>query len=146
VRTVDSWLHLEPTGTTPVTQDFDDRELAAGNETSCTPADLFAVLWAVLVEMLGAPTTATLMRRSARQRMGEYPELEELVITRQGFDYSYAVPAAWTQANEQSTALHALFVDLCALLLELTGPVVVRRLKELPQLTKCGLVVPERTL
>jgi hypothetical protein len=127
-----------------VTQDLDHPARAAGDGDSCTPSDLFDLLWATLDEILGSPTTATLMRRSIRQRLGEYGELNELAITRTGFEYAYTVPETWKHANEPSTAaLQAVLQTLCSLLVELSGPIVVRRLKELPQLTKCGLVVSE---
>src|SRR6266853_929369 len=111
----------------------------ARDEASGTPSEIFDVLWTALVEILGSPATATLLRRSARRRLGDFPELVELAITRQGFEYTYAVPADWKHANERSNAaLQALVQDLCSLLLELTGPVVLHRLKALPQLAKCG--------
>src|SRR6266702_454242 len=105
---------------------------------SGTPSEIFNVLWGVLVEILGSPATATLLRRSAKRRLGDFPELGELAITRKGFEYAYAVPADWKHANERSNAaLQALVQDLCYLLLELTGPVVLRRLKTSSQLAKC---------
>ncbi len=104
---------------------------------SGTPSEIFNVLWGVLVEILGSPATATLLRRSAKRRLGDFPELGELAITRKGFEYAYAVPADWKHANKRSNAaLQALVQDLCYLLLELTGPVVLHRLKALPQLAK----------
>jgi len=110
----------------------------ACEEPSGTASETFDVLWGTLVELLGSPATATLLRRSARRRLGDFPELVELAITRQGFEYTYAVPADWKHANERSNAaLQALVQDLCCLLLELTGPVVLRRLKTSSQLAKC---------
>jgi len=110
----------------------------AREEPSGTASETFDVLWGTLVELLGSPATATLLRRSARRRLGDFPELVELAITRQGFEYTYAVPADWKHANERSNAaLQALVQDLCCLLLELTGPVVLRRLKTSSQLAKC---------
>jgi len=104
---------------------------------SGTPSEIFNVLWGVLVEILGSPATATLLRRSAKKRLGDFPELGELAITRKGFEYVYVVPADWKHANKRSNAaLQALVQDLCYLLLELTGPVVLHRLKALPQLAK----------
>src|SRR5947208_16965650 len=107
-------------------------------DPSYRASETFDVLWGTLVELLGSPATATLLRRSARRRLGDFPELVELAITRQGFEYTYAVPADWKHANERSNAaLQALVQDLCCLLLELTGPVVLRRLKTSSQLAKC---------
>ena len=117
--------------------DFDRLPGTARDEASGTPSEIFDVLWGTLVELLGSPATATLLRRSAKRRLGDFPELVELAITRKDFEYTYAVPADWKYANERSNAaLQALVQDLCCLLLELTGPVVLHRLKALPQLAK----------
>jgi len=130
-----------------VIQDSDPLGRTTDSGTSETPSDTFDLVWAALVEILGSPATAILLRRSARQRQGEYPQLEELTITRKSFEYAYTVPADWKHANEPSTAaLQALLRDLCSLLLELTGPVVVNRLRALPQLAKCGLAPSEGEL
>jgi hypothetical protein len=118
--------------------DFDRFPGTARDEVSGTPSETFDVLWGTLVELLGSTATATLLRRSARRRLGDFPELVELAITRKDFEYTYAVPAAWKYANERSNAaLQALVQDLCCLLLELTGPVVLHRLKTSSQLAKC---------
>lgn len=110
----------------------------ARDEASGTPSEIFDVLWGTLVELLGSPATATLLRRSAKRRLGDFPELVELAITRQDFEYTYVVPADWKHANKRSNAaLQALVQDLCCLLLELTGPVVLHRLKTSSQLAKC---------
>ena len=120
-----------------VNQDFDQFPRTAGDETSGTPSEIFKVLWGALVEILGSPATATLLRRSAKRRLGDFPELGELAISRKRFEYAYVVPEDWKHTNERSNAgLQALVQDLCSLLLELTGPVVVHRLKALSQLAK----------
>jgi hypothetical protein len=123
-----------------VNQGFNRFPRTAGDETSGTPSETFDVLWGALVEILGSPATATLLRRSAKRRLGDFPELGELAITRKEFEYAYAVPEDWKHADERpNAALQALVQDLCSLLLELTGPVVLDRLKALPQLAECGL-------
>ena len=125
-----------------VNQDFD--RFSRDEEASGTPSEIFNVLWGALVEILGSPATVTLLRRSAKRQLGDFPELGELAITRKGFEYAYAVPADWKHSNERSNAaLQALIQDLCSLLLELTGPVVLQRLKALPQLAKCGQSLSE---
>jgi len=109
-----------------------------------SPSEIFDVLWTALVEILGSPATATLLRRSAKRRLGDFPELGELAIRRKGFEYAYTVPPDWKHANERSNAaLQALVQDLYSLLFELTGPVVLRRLEALPQLAKYGLSLSE---
>ncbi len=95
------------------------------DKTSSTPSEIFDVLWSALVEILGSPAT-------------------KLAITRKGFEYAYAVPADWKHANERSNpALQALVQDVCSLLLELTGQVVLHRLRALPQLAKFDLSLSE---
>ncbi len=109
-----------------------------------SPSEIFDVLWTALVEILGSPATATLLRRSAKRRLGDFPELGELAIRRKGFEYAYTVPPDWKHSNERSNAaLQALVQDLYSLLFELTGPVVLRRLEALPQVAKCGLSLSE---
>jgi hypothetical protein len=137
--------HLRSKGRNQVVnQDLDQFPRTGGDETSGTPSEIFNILWGALVEILGSPATATLLRRSAKRRLRDFPELGELAITRKGFEYVYAVPADWKHANEQSNAaLQALVQDLYSLLFELTGPVVLHRLEKLPQLAKCGLSVSE---
>jgi hypothetical protein len=120
-----------------VNHDFDRLPQTAGDHTSGTPSEIFDVLWGALVEILGSPATATLLRRSVKRRLGDFPELGELTIRREGFEYVYAVPAGWKHPNGANAALQALVQDVCSLLLELTGPVVVHRLKALSQLAKC---------
>ncbi len=125
-------------------QDFDQFQKSTDDKTSSPPSEIFDVLWTALIEILGSPATATLLRRSAKRRLGDFPELGELAITRKGFEYAYAVPADWKHANERSNAaLQALVQDLYSLLFELTGPVVLRRLEALPQLAKWGLSLSE---
>ena len=114
------------------------------DETSSTPSEIFDVLWTALIEILGSPATASLLRRSAKRQLEDFPELGKLAITRKGFEYAYDVPPDWKHTNERSNAaLQALVQDLCSLLFELTGPVVLRRLEALPQLAKCGLSLSE---
>jgi len=133
--------HLRSKGIKMVNQDVDQ---FPRDKTSSTPSEIFDVLWAALVEILGSPATATLLRRSAKRRLGDFPELGKLAITRKGFEYAYAVPADWKHANERSNpALQALVQDVCSLLLELTGQVVLHRLRALPQLAKFDLSLSE---
>jgi hypothetical protein len=104
-----------------------------------TPAKLFAVVWKTLVDVIGTPATATLVRRSAQRALSREAELADLVISRNGFDYAYTVPRTWKAARPESLdALRALNEELSALLWELTGPVVIRRLNAIPELRLCG--------
>lgn len=117
---------------------------AGANPAAASAAsDILALVWAELVRILGAPTAAALLRRSANGRLGEYPEFNDLAITRQGFDYVYTVPSAWKETGEKShRALEALLQELCSVLREMTGPVVVRQLRTLPQLQQFDLPSP----
>src|SRR5258708_23458702 len=103
-----------------VNKDFDRFPRTAGDETSGTPSEIFNVLWGALVEILGSSATATLLRRGAKRRLGDFPELGALAITRKGFEYACAGPADWKPANKRAdAALQALLHDLCYFLLVL---------------------------
>jgi hypothetical protein len=73
------------------------------------------------------------------------PELEALVISREGLEYRYEVPDAWRQAPEgqNMAGLRALMHELGPLLVDMTGPVVVRRLGQLEPLQKSGVLSAE---
>lgn len=99
-----------------------------------TPSVIFDLVWTELVQILGSPATAAMLRRCTKKGVEEYPELKELLIVRRGFEYEYTVPAAWKELRDKSKALQRLLHDLDSLLIELTGVVVVQRLRSLPQL------------
>ncbi|HTD76097.1 MAG TPA: hypothetical protein VK898_00570 [Chloroflexota bacterium] len=109
---------------------------------SPTGHDLFALLWATLADIMGTAATAMLLRRAARRAAADVPELEQLVISREGLEYGYAVPATWRQGQEgrSRAALRALVHELGPLLVDLTGPIVVGRLQELEPLLDAGVV------
>jgi hypothetical protein len=107
-------------------------------------ADLVTRLWQALADVLGTAATAILLRRAARGAALGWPELAELSITRENLEYRYSVPAAWkAELGDSPAALSALAGELCKLLVDLTGSVVVNRLKQIPELTERG-VLPAR--
>lgn len=106
-------------------------------------AELFALLWQALADVLGTAGAATLLRRAAQRRAPACPELTALSIKREGLDHQYHVPNSWNVlAPEPPPALHALVRELWVLLVELTGSVIVTRLAQVSALRDCGLVPP----
>lgn len=113
----------------------------AENMSTATPERVFAALWNALVDLLGPAATAALLRRSIKQAAGTHPEFPTLRIDRHHFEYQYELPAEWRESSERATAaLKALTAALCPLLWELTGPVVLRRLREVPLLAGSDLL------
>ena len=112
----------------------------AGAESICAH-DLFALVWHALADMLGTAAAATLLRRAARRAAVRSPELTQLSITRDSLEYQYALPASWsTPAASPPPALRELVSELCVLLVDLTGPVVINRLAQIPELHERGMV------
>jgi hypothetical protein len=119
----------------------------AGNGTAASAelltGDLFGVLWRALADILGTAATATLLRRAARGAAPRWPELLDLAITRESFEYRYRVPASWNHATPNSSeALRDLVSELWSLLVDLTGSVVVSRLAQIPELVDRGVIPP----
>ena len=83
--------------------------------------------------MLGTAATATLLRRAIKQAASKTSWSEPVVVMRNGLDYEYRLPETWKQpGNEKAvSALRVVTAELRVLLVELTGPVVVRRLGRL---------------
>jgi hypothetical protein len=95
-------------------------------------------VWLILIDVLGAPATAALLRRSIKRASVTSTGLEALVITREGFEYTYKVPLEWQGgAQDGVSSLRALAHELSPLLLELTGKVIVERLHHDPDLKRC---------
>ena len=106
-----------------------------------SPARVFGVLWDAMADVMGSATTATLLRRAARRgaRDPARAALGSLVIVRDGFAYRYEIPSTWLASDGPLDDVCALMRELQPLLVELTGPVVLRRLGEIPELLACGL-------
>jgi len=132
--------HTTPDGTPP----NDGEGGAEASTEACTGSALFAQVWSALAEVLGPATTATLFRRGVKYASAREPLLKQVEIKRDGFEYRYALPASWDDVSpETNAALRALIEELWRLLVPLTGRILVRRLENLPDLCRCGLLPPE---
>jgi hypothetical protein len=109
-------------------------ELSAG--------DLFTILWTALADVLGTAAAATLLRRAAQRAVPHWPELAGLAITRERLEYRYSLPVTWRDPSvDPPRALCELARELCALLVDLTGPVIVNRLAQIPELGSRGVIL-----
>ena len=119
-----------------------------GDGAGLSAAALFTLLWEELADVLGTAATAVLVRRAARRAAFRSPELAELAISRENLEYRFTLPRAWTEradaanaaAAADAHALRELVGELRPLLVELTGPVVVRRLAQIPELRERGII------
>jgi len=108
-------------------------------------ATLFELLWTALADLLGSAATATLLRRSVKRAASRVPELADLTIKREGLEYCYVLPPAWKERTNDTalSELREIARELGPLLVELTGPVVIQRLRGIPELERCRLFHPE---
>jgi hypothetical protein len=121
--------------------DVSSRPSAGAKIADCSPASLFALLWETLADLLGPATTATLLHRSVKYAAARNPTLQSVAFKRDSFEYRYEVPPTWGEPSaEADEALRALLRELWRLLIPLTGQVVVRRLEDLDQFRRCGLI------
>jgi hypothetical protein len=105
---------------------------------------MFAAIWDAITDVMGAAAAATLMRRALKYAQARSAELDGLVVTRERFEYRYVVPESWRTGSPAAlVALRSLTRELHPLLIELTGPVVLQRLRALPQVAWCNLFSPE---
>jgi hypothetical protein len=113
----------------------------SGDEDASSAAELFALLWETLADVLGTAATATLLRRAIKQAASQTSWSEPVVVTRNGVDYEYRLPETWKQpGNEKAVAaLRVVAAELRVLLVELTGPVVVRQLARLAAFREQGI-------
>ena len=108
-----------------------------------SPAVLFNILWEALADVLGTAATAILLRRAAQRALPRCPQLAELAIERENLEYRYTLPSTWEDRTEVlPEALRELIGELRPLLVELTGPVVLRHLEQVPELRE--RIVPLR--
>jgi hypothetical protein len=98
--------------------------------------------WESLVDILGSATAATLVRRAAARAAARAPSLKELTVAREHLEYRCVVPGSW-RSDESGAELHVLCEELGALLRELTGSVVINRLRGVPELKTAGLFQTE---
>lgn len=115
--------------------------MSRGGEDASSAAELFELLWESLADVLGTAAAATLLRRAIKRAASQISSTEPVIVVRNGPDYDYRLPEPWRQpANEEAlSALRGVAVELRTLLIELTGPVVVRRLARLAPFRKLGI-------
>lgn len=112
----------------------------AGADPICA-RDLFTLVWHALADILGTAAAAALLRRAARRAAARSPELATLSITRDSLEYHYTLPATWSApVAVPAPALCELINELCVLLVDLTGPVVIQRLEQIPELRDRGMI------
>jgi hypothetical protein len=109
-------------------------------------AVLFERLWDELVGLISTPATAALLRRAIKRACARTPDLAAPIVTREALEYSYTVPESWKdparhEAVEQLRRL--VRQDLHPLFRELTGPVIARRLAQVPELVDAGIAGEE---
>ena len=106
-----------------------------------TTGQLFELLWNALADMLGTAAAAALLRRAARRASVRTERLRDVLIRRNGVDFVYALPSHWSELGDATLQdLRELVRDLRPILVELTGPVVVRRLGQIAALRERGIV------
>jgi hypothetical protein len=97
-----------------------------------TTAAAFHLLWENLSDLIGTSATATLVRKAAKHAATRVPALATLKITKPAFEYELVVPMSWN--DDGADDLRALVQTLQPLLVELTGMIVVHRLRSIPAL------------
>ncbi len=113
---------------------------------SVAAAELFQQLWEEVADLVGTAATAALLRRGLKRASAKQPELAALVLRREGLEYAWALPAAWHDPGRRDAVeqLRRLVKDdLHPVFRELTGPVIARRLAQVPELVEAGLASEE---
>jgi len=115
--------------------------VSRSDQDATSAAELFELLWEFLADVLGTAATATLLRRAIKRAAAHTSWSEPVIVARKGLDYAYRLPETWKQpGNEEALgALRVVAAELRVLLVELTGPVVVRRLGRLAPFRKLGI-------
>jgi hypothetical protein len=118
-----------------------DGLVSRSDQDVSSAAKLFDLLWESIADVLGTAATATLLRRAIKRAASKTPWPEPITVARNGLDYEYRLPETWKQpGNEEAIdALRVVAAELRVLLVELTGPVVVRRLARLAAFRKLGI-------
>jgi hypothetical protein len=116
----------------------------ASEAHGCAPTELFELIWAALVDLLGSAAAATLLRRSLKRAAERVPGLNGISISRDRFEYRYVLPAGWKDNPSGALEdLREIARELQPLLLELTGWVVMHRLRGIPALERCRVFPSE---
>jgi hypothetical protein len=126
-----------------------DRRAVAGNggqargdaTRELSAADLFGLLWNALADLLGTAAAATLLRRAAQRAARSDAALADFAVFRESLEYRYKLPPSWSDLSSGAERhLRCLVAELVPLLVELTGPVVVRRIAQIPELEMWGII------
>ena len=115
--------------------------MSRSDQDATSAAELFNLLWESLADVLGTAAAATLLRRAIKRAESHTSWSEPVIVAKNGLDYEYRLPETWKQAaNEEAIGvLRLVAAELGVLLVELTGPVVVRRLGRLAPFRKSGI-------
>src|SRR5437867_8614690 len=118
-----------------------DKAHSRYDQNAISAAELFDLLWESLADVLGTVATATLLRRAIKRAACHPSWSEPVVVARKGVDYEYLLPEPWKQGgnDEAVSALRVVAAELRALLVELTGSIVVTRLARLAPFRKSGI-------
>ena len=121
--------------------------LTTEQPTETTAAVLFDSLWENLADLLGTAATATLIRRAAKRAAARHTEFPTVIVNRDKINYEYKLPDSWRDPNRRESldALRVLAGELGPLLVQLTGPVVVRRLQRHTAFAKHGIRFAEES-
>ena len=121
--------------------------MSRSDQDATSAAELFDLLWESLADVLGTAATATLLRRAIKRAASQASWPQPITVARNGLDYQYRLPETWKQpGNEEAIGtLRVVAAELRVLLVELTGPVVVRRLSRLAPLLKLGIDFSEES-
>jgi hypothetical protein len=109
-------------------------------------AELFRRLWDEVADLVGTAATAALLRRALKRASAKHPELSGVVLQREGLEYAWALPASWHDPERRDAIEHLRRLareDLHPLFRDLTGPVIARRLAQVPELVEAGLAGEE---
>ncbi len=117
----------------------------AGPAGMPSAAQLFDLLWNNLADLMGTAAVATLVRRALGPASKKSPDLSALSVLKEELEYKYRLPDSWQSRcdGENGRALHELLVELGPLLVQLTGPVAVRRLERITPLRDCNILSSE---
>jgi hypothetical protein len=111
------------------------------DQDATSTADLFDLLWESLADVLGTAATAILVRRATKQAASLTSWPEPVIVSRDGLDYKYRLPETWKQPGNAAALaeFRVVAAELRVLLVELTGPVVLRRLGRLAPFRDRGI-------
>lgn len=108
-------------------------------------ASLFDKLREALTSVLGSAATAAIIRRAVKRAQASAPELTGLAgvrVIREGFNYSYELPASWHEEGSEEALRafrHLADEHVRSIVVELTGAVGTRLLDRIPELDGHGI-------